>query len=302
VVQNRWRGASLQAPEATGLSVRMQPLVQILHLIPGMSVFESDGERTMNRFLVLLAALAAGSAQAWDCKYEKDIDISLNLTGSEQLNVVAAAGDLEIVGHAGTTEARVRGKVCASEEEWLDQAEIVTGEGRNASITVSLPDSGSGWSWTGSQYVYMDLEIDVPSGIALDVRDSSGDVKIEGTGAVTLQDSSGDIDIENVTGDVVLEDSSGDIDLLAIAGNVTVRQDSSGDIDGRRIEGAVRVEKDSSGDIRFERVRDDFVVDRDSSGDIVADTIGGDFRVLKNGSGEIRSSDVTGTVDIPDQG
>jgi len=256
----------------------------------------------MHRILVLLAVLAAGSAHAWDCKYEKDLDVSLDLADSEKLTVAAAAGDLEIVGHAGTTEARVRGKVCASEEKWLDQAKLITDDGRDAGITVSLPDAGNGWSWTGSQYVYMDLKIDVPATVALDIRDSSGDVEIEGTGAVTLKDSSGDIDIENVTGDVVLEDSSGDIDLLAITGNVLVRQDSSGDIDGRRIEGAVRVEKDSSGDIRFEQVRDDFVVERDSSGDIVADTIGGDFRVVKDGSGEIRSSDVTGSVDIPDRG
>ena len=44
------------------------------------------------------------------------------------------------------------------------------------------------------------------------------------------------------------------------------------------------------------------MVERDSSGDIVADTVGGDFRVLKDGSGEVRSSDVSGEVDIPDQG
>jgi len=256
----------------------------------------------MKRYLALLAALAAASAQAWDCEFEKDIEASLSLANSEKLIVAAAAGDLKVVGHAGTTEAKVRGKLCASEEEWLEQAELITEGGRDARITVSLPDSGNGWSWTGSRYVYMDLKIDVPATLALEIRDSSGDVEIDGTGAVTLEDSSGDIDIENVTGDVVLEDSSGDIDLLAINGNVTVRQDSSGDIDGRRIEGAVRVEKDSSGDIRFEQVRDDFVVERDSSGDIVADTIGGDFRVLKDGSGEIRSRDVAGAVDIPDQG
>ena len=256
----------------------------------------------MKRYLALLAALAAGGAQAWDCEFEKDIEASLSLSDSERLVVSAAAGDLEIVGRTGTTEARVRGKLCASKEEWLEQAELITEGGRDARITVSLPDSGNGWSWTGSRYVYMDLEIEVPPTIALEIRDSSGDVDIDGTGAVILEDSSGDIDIENVTGDVVLEDSSGDIDLLAITGDVTVRQDSSGDIDGRRIEGSVRVEKDSSGDIRFEQVRDDFVVERDSSGDIVADTIGGDFRVIKDGSGEIRSRDVSGAVEIPDQG
>jgi len=256
----------------------------------------------MRKYLVLITMLAAGSVQAWECKYEKNLDVTLDVQGSEQLAIAAAAGDLQVTGHSATTEARVHGKVCASEEEWLEQSEITAAGGRNASIGVSLPDSNDGWSLTGNRYVYMDLEIVVPVDIALDIRDSSGDVDIEGTGPVTIKDSSGDIDIRDVHGDVVLEDSSGDIDLVAIGGNVNVRQDSSGDIDGRRIEGAVRVEKDSSGDIRFEQVRDDFVVERDSSGDIVAETIGGDFRVLKDGSGEIRSSNVTGKVEIPDRG
>jgi hypothetical protein len=255
----------------------------------------------MKKYLVLLAALAAGSVQAWDCAYEKDLDVTLDLDGSERLSILARAGDLRVTGHSGTNQARARGKLCVSEEEWLEQAGLLTEGGREASITVELPDS-SGWNLMGNRYAYMDLEVDVPVGIALDVRDSSGDIEIDGTGAVAVKDSSGDIDIGNVTGDVLLEDSSGDIDLVSIAGNVTVRQDSSGDIDGRRIEGAVLVEKDSSGDIRFREVRDDFVVERDSSGDIVADTIGGDFRVLKDGSGEVRSSEVSGKVDIPDQG
>lgn len=258
----------------------------------------------MEKYLVLMAALAAGSVQAWNpgCEYERELDITLSVAGSERLAITAAAGDLEVTGHAGTSEARVRGKLCSSEEEWLDQAKIQAEGGREASIIVTLPDTAKGWNWLGSRYVYMDLEITVPAGLALEIRDSSGDMKIKGTGAVAVQDSSGDVDIEETSGDVTLDDSSGDIDLLAIGGNVTVRRDSSGDIEGRRIEGEVRVEKDSSGDIRFENVAGDLVVERDSSGDIVADSIGGDFRVLQDGSGEIRSSGVTGRVEIPDQG
>ncbi len=255
----------------------------------------------MSKYLLLLAVLAAGSAQAWDCKYEKDLDVTLNLAGSEQLSVDATAGDLIIAGSEGITEARAHGKVCASEEEWLDAAEILTEGGRNARIAVVLPDADSGWSLTGNRYIYMDLRIDVPADIALDIRDTSGDVELEGTGAVALQDSSGDIEIEDVRGDIELEDSSGDIDLLAVDGDVTVKRDSSGDIYGRDIQGSVLVEQDSSGEIRFRDVRDDFVVERDSSGDIVADGIGGDFRVERDGSGDIDSNDVSGSVDIPDR-
>ena len=253
----------------------------------------------MKRYLLLLALLAAGSAQAWDCKFEKDIDVTLDLAGSAQLSVLAAAGDLAMTGQAGTNDARVRGKVCVSEEEWLDEAGVVTEGGPDASIAVTLPDSDSGWSFMGNRYAYVDLDITVPAGLALDIRDSSGDVEVRGTGQVALQDSSGDITISDVGGSAVLKDSSGDIKLWRIDGDVTVRQDSSGDIVGHEIQGSVLIEHDSSGDIRFEQVRDDFVVERDSSGDIVAEGVGRDFRVLQDGSGEVRHAGVSGEVEVP---
>jgi hypothetical protein len=232
----------------------------------------------------MVAVLATGSAQAWNCAHERNLDATLDLADAQTLTVRAAAGDLVVNGRAGLSEARIRGKLCASNEEWLDEARIDTVGGRDAEISVALPDS-SGWSLMGSRYVYMDLEIDVPEGLALDISDSSGD-----------------IDIERIAGGVVLDDSSGDIELKDIGGDVLVRRDSSGSIYGRNIEGSARVERDSSGEIEFREVRGDFVVERDSSGDIVADTIGGDFRVLKDGSGDIEVRGVEGDVEIPEKG
>jgi hypothetical protein len=244
------------------------------------------------------AVLLAGSAQASDCKYEKAIDVTLDLAGSELLSVAAAAGDLTITGRAGSAEAKVRGKVCVSEEEWLSETEVVTEGGRNASIAVSLPDT-SGWGLVFNRYAYVDLDIEVPADLALDIRDSSGDVEVHGTGPVAIHDSSGDLELADVNGGTVLKDSSGDIELQRIGGDVTVRQDSSGDIHGRDVRGSVLIEHDSSGDIRFEQVSGDYVVERDSSGDIAADTIGGAFRVLQDGSGEVRHTDVAGEVEVP---
>lgn len=246
------------------------------------------------------AVLLAGSAQASDCKYEKTIDVTVDLSGSELLSVAAAAGDLTITGRAGSAEAKVRGKLCVSEEEWLNEAEVHTEGGRKASIAVSLPDtSASGLVLVFNRYAYLDLDIEVPADLALDIRDSSGDVEVHGTGPVNIQDSSGDIEFADVNGGTVLKDSSGNIELRRIGGDVTVRQDSSGDIHGRDIRGSVLIEHDSSGEIRFEQVSGDYVVEQDSSGDIVADTIGGDFRVLRDGSGEVRHTDVSGEVEVP---
>lgn len=248
---------------------------------------------------VLLTMLLTGSAQASSCKFEKSIDVTLDLTGTELLSVAAAAGDLSISGRPGATEARVRGKLCVSEEDWLSEAAVHTEGGRNASVAVSLPRTG-GWGFVPDRYAYLDLDIEVPADLALDIRDSSGDVKVRGTGPVNIHDSSGDIELEDVNGSAVLKDSSGDIELRRIDGDVTVRQDSSGDIYGRDIRGSVLIEHDSSGDIRFEQVSGDYVVERDGSGDIVARTVGGDFRVLRDGSGEVRHADVAGAVEIPE--
>lgn len=254
----------------------------------------------MNKLILLVGLMAVGNVQAWSCKHERDIDLALDLGDSEQVSVIAGAGDLEITGRSGTDQAVVRGRVCASKSEWAEEANVITEGGRNAEIAVTMPDTDSGWTLTGNRYVYIDLNIELPDHIPLDVRDSSGDIEIQGTASVVVRDSSGDIEIEDVRGDVVLNDSSGDIDLMDIAGNVQVRQDSSGDIRGRDILGSVLVEQDSSGDIRFHDVRDDFIVERDSSGDIAAQNVGGDFRVLRDGSGSISPRNVSGAVEIPD--
>jgi hypothetical protein len=252
----------------------------------------------MNKPLLLCGLMLAPAVQAWDCEYEKQIDQTLDLSDAQTLTILARAGDLEVHGKPGTDSATIRGTLCVSEEEWLEQSGVEARSGADAEIEVYLPKT-SGWSWSGNRYAYLDLNVQVPDGIEVKVKDSSGDIEIEGLADVSVKDSSGDIELEDISGTVTLEDSSGDIELGDISGDVIVESDSSGDIDGDGIEGNVLVIKDSSGDIRFRNVGKNFTVERDSSGDIVADTIGGDFEVQRDGSGEIRSSNVSGTVKIP---
>ena len=255
---------------------------------------------------LLLAGLLlyqfSSEALADSCKYEKKIDQNLDLSSAEMLSILAAAGDLDVVGVAGTEQAVITGRACASKEKWLDQSALITSPGRQASIKVKLPEINGGWSITGNSYVWMDLRVEVPQGLALDVKDSSGDVSLENTASVTVQDSSGDIEIEGVTGMVSIKDSSGDIEVDGIQGDLTIESDSSGDIYAENIDGTFLVEKDSSGDIDARGVTGNVVVERDSSGDINAKDVGGDFLVLKDGSGRITSRDIEGDVRVPEKG
>ena len=255
--------------------------------------------------LVLTALLIyqfSTSATADWCKYEKEIDLTLDLSASDVLAVSAAAGDLDIVGVSGSRQAVIHGKACASKESWLAESEIVTKQGKRAQIMVELPNTDGGWSLTGNNYAWIDLSIEVPQELALDIRDSSGDVFLENIAGLQLQDSSGDIEIENARGSISIRDSSGDIEIDETEGDLIIESDSSGDIYASDIKGGVLIKQDSSGDIRVSRVSDNVVVERDSSGDISASDVGGDFRVLKDGSGGISSKNIEGEVDIPNKG
>jgi hypothetical protein len=242
------------------------------------------------------------SASADWCKYEKEIDLTLDLSASDVLAISAAAGDLEVVGVSGSGQAVIHGKACASKEAWLEESEIVTKQGSRAQITVELPDTDGNWSLIGNNYAWIDLSIEVPQELALEIKDSSGDMFLKNIAAVSLQDSSGDIEIKNARDSISIRDSSGDIEIDEAEGDLIIEADSSGDIYASDINGAVLIKQDSSGDIRVSHVSDDVVVERDSSGDISVSDVGGDFRVLKDGSGGISSKNIEGEVDIPYKG
>lgn len=244
----------------------------------------------------------SGAAMGGSCKFTKDIDLTLDLSDSNTLSILAAAGELDVAGVSGTDTAVISAKVCASKEEWLEDSQVNTSNGKHASIAVELPSGNKGWSWSGNNYVWMDLRVEVPDDMTLEVKDSSGDMFLKNIAAVEVHDSSGDIEIENAHGPISISDSSGDIDVDVAEGDLTIEVDSSGDIYARDIRGSVLVVKDSSGDIDVSNVGDSVVVERDSSGDIKAAHVGGDFRVLRDGSGRISSQDVTGEVQVPEKG
>lgn len=250
--------------------------------------------------LVIFTLMVSTDLLAQECEYDRLLEQSLDVSGSELLTIAAAAGDLSIKGVSGSNEVTIRGKVCVSEEKWLDQARIYTKQGTRAEINVELPDIGGGWSFWGQKYAHMDLELEVPSNLALQLRDSSGDIRVGDVYAISIRDSSGDIEISHAAGPVEIEDSSGDIEVRDLQGDFTILSDSSGEIRGDNIDGTARVVADSSGDIRFTAVGKDVIVERDSSGDIVAENVGGDFRVLKDSSGDIRMKEIGGEVQIPE--
>jgi DUF4097 and DUF4098 domain-containing protein YvlB len=247
---------------------------------------------------LLLYQFSSNATADW-CKFEKDINLTLDLATSETLAIKAGAGELDVVGVPGSKQAVITGKVCASKEAWLEESGVSTSSGKHAEISVDLPNTDGGWTSWGNNYVSLDLRVEVPENLTLEIKDSSGDVFLKNIASVQVFDSSGDIEIEDARGHVSINDSSGDIDIDTSEGDITIESDSSGDINASDISGSVLVVQDSSGDIDVSRVSDNVIVESDSSGDISASDVGGDFRVLKDGSGGISSHDVMGEIQVP---
>ncbi|HET9483592.1 MAG TPA: hypothetical protein VFO79_06525 [Xanthomonadales bacterium] len=267
--------------------------------------------------VLILAASAAFPARAWnDCEYREPRNLDLAADGVRTLVIRAQAGDLAVRGGPGNTVA-VRGEACSSDADQLASIRLVQSRsGDTLTVAVEMPEH-SGW---GNLQRALDLDLTVPSRLAVRLQDSSGDVEVRGVASVTAEDSSGDLEIDAIAGDVEVRDSSGEIVVRDAGGNVRIPSDSSGDITVRGVLGSVsieedssgsitiaevggdaRVDTDSSGDIEFERITGSAEVGRDSSGAIEADDIGRDFVVRSDGSGGISHDRVRGRVDIPDQ-
>ncbi len=239
------------------------------------------------------------------CRYEAERNATLAVGHATLARIIADAGELEIRGHSNLREMRIRGRACASDQETLDQIQLETGRsGDEIRVEAKLPSGGRQfyeilftrkWSFGTA---HLDLEIDVPDAMVLDIVDGSGRVAIRDTGSLELKDGSGDVEIENVTGDAAVRDGSGSVDIRRIRGDVNVI-DGSSDLSVTEVDGSVRI-RDGSGEIRVARVARAVTVTSDGSGSISVRKVAGDFTVERDGSGAVHYHDVLGQVSVPD--
>lgn len=223
-------------------------------------------------------------------------DAVVDARGATRLRVDARAGSLRIEGRPGLREVRIRGVARAIDRKYLDAMRLVADRsGSEVRVAVEIPEVRA---LLGRVQRVLDLVIEVPEGMAVDVDDSSGEAEIRRVGALRVKDSSGELVIEDVRGDLDVTDSSGNVSIAQVAGGVRVT-DSSGELRIRDVRGAVVVDEDSSGEIDVRDVRGDVLVREDGSGGIRVDGVGGNLTVRDDGSGGVRVGRVAGTVRVP---
>lgn len=215
------------------------------------------------------------------CTFERNLDVSVPGDGVTSLFLYSRSGDVKIEGRADADGITVQGRVCASEEGFLDVLDVTaTRSGNEVSLETHYP-TGAGWDRAAprERTARIDLVIIVPPGIEIEIDDGSGNIDVVGTASVIVDDQSGAIELRDIDGDVAIEDGSGGIDIRGVRGGVLLR--------------------DGSGGIEIRDVGQDVRIVSDGSGSISVDGVGGDFLVGSDGSGSIRHSGVEGRIEVP---
>jgi DUF4097 and DUF4098 domain-containing protein YvlB len=243
-----------------------------------------------------LSAVDVHDSGTADCRHTVDREVALAASAADLLRLSAGSGELRVEGREGVREVRAVGRVCASDESFLEDLtltiEKVAGE---IVLSAHYPESRS---WQGNRTAKIDLSVVMPLGMSADIDDSSGSMEILGSGALNIDDSSGSILVQGATGAVDIDDGSGSVEVIDVTGDVRI-EDGSGSIQVRSVEGSVYLD-DGSGSISVEEIGRNVVVGNDGSGSISVQNVLGDFSVRNDGSGGIRHSGVEGAVDVPE--
>jgi DUF4097 and DUF4098 domain-containing protein YvlB len=197
--------------------------------------------------------------------------------GATRIIILARSGWLRVEGRQDATEVIAEGTARAPRQSLLDDIKLEgTRDGGVVRIEVIMPDTRNvSWDSNWDSGPALDLTVTVPSNIPVEIEDSSGELRVQGTAALDVDDNSGAVEIRDVTGALRVRDGSGELEIANVRGDVTI-DDGSGEIDVRDVTGSVTL--------------------RDGSGSITARGIGGTVHVARDGSGGIRVVDVGGDL------
>jgi hypothetical protein len=267
--------------------------------------------------LLLLLPFAADAARS--CANEAPRNLTLDLAGVDSLQIEIGPHDLTLAGNA-SGGGRVEGRACSSDAGRLDDLQV-TQERSGSRLILRATNEGQrsgGWSLFGRQpqHQYLELRVQVPSGLPVTLAIGSGDARVEDLDALDVQIGSGDANVRRIgalqakvgSGDLVGGEvgslkvdavGSGDIALTGIAGNVEVGSVGSGDLVLRQVRGDVTIGSIGSGDVALHDVGGSVHTESIGSGDLVARGVGGDLVLRRKGSGDVRHSGVRGSVELP---
>jgi len=234
---------------------------------------------------LLLTHLVSG---AHENKQVEEKTLKLSVDAIKQFEIEAGAGSIKLIGNDGN-EIVVTAKITKDSNT---DYELSLEKKRGHAYLISRNEA----NYSNNQHHFeIDLEISVPSQLAINLTDGSGDISIENMFSdINITDGSGSIDLLDTKGSVEIKDGSGDIRISNVGGKVQIN-DGSGSITTKNLSDDLDI-SDGSGDINIEQVTGSVIV-RDGSGSINVDTVG-NFKLVQDGSGDLDVTNVAGEVDL----
>ncbi|NHA13839.1 DUF4097 family beta strand repeat-containing protein [Thioalkalivibrio sp. XN279] len=278
--------------------------------------------------LVALACLAAGPAAAAERVVELEID-------APALQVTNLAGSVRIVPGAGAVV--LRATVKADDAAIADAVRLEQGRrGDTASVSVRLPDGLDEVRYEDEQFrrldvrleyegerirvrsnggetLRVDLELQLPEGTQLELRQGVGDIGVagvdadlnlslnyghlraaDGQGVLVAMTRAGDIEVKSQRGQLDARSGSGDVDVENVLGTTRART-GSGDVSLRGVDGEMQVET-GSGDLELADVIGSLRA-RTGSGDVEIRGLGAGPKLdIATGSGDVAAAGDLGAL------
>jgi hypothetical protein len=154
--------------------------------------------KTMPILLLVGVALAMAAHSRSMCSHQAPRSIQpISAQGIARVVIHADAGNLVVHGSGNSIHAS--GTACADDEKDLERLQLTSRREGDALIIESAASRES-WHWFGGSSGWLDTDVTVPSGVAVEIHDGSGDLEVAGTGAVEIDDGSGNIVLKDVSG------------------------------------------------------------------------------------------------------
>ncbi|MEI8612416.1 hypothetical protein P4S54_01340 [Shewanella sp. PP-He15 brown] len=217
-------------------------------------------------------------------------ELTLDSQDLQGLIAETGAGSLEIIGVEGLTQIKLVADIYSNKDS-NDSKLILTLEKKANKAKLKADFEQNGFNNYSS---YIDLKLQVPANLALDIDDGSGAILISKmTADINVKDGSGEL-IINGGNNVSIDDGSGDIEVSKISGNLTI-DDGSGAIKVTDIRSNIAID-DGSGNIEVANVQSAVTI-TDGSGNInVFNTKG--LTILAAGSGDVKFNKIDGPVSM----
>lgn len=214
-------------------------------------------------------------------------ELTLDSQDLQGLIAETGAGNLEIIGVEGLSQIKLIADIYTNDDSKI----ILTLEKKANKARLKATFEQSSFTNNSS---YMDIKLQVPAHLTLDIDDGSGAILISKmTADINVKDGSGEL-IINGGHNVSIDDGSGDIDVSQMSGNLAI-VDGSGAIKVTDIQGNIVID-DGSGSIAVANVLGAVTI-TDGSGDInVVNTKG--LTILAAGSGNVNFDKIDGPVSM----